>query len=155
MPPINYEVNGHRRTMEYYLFDGIYPKWATLILTIPHPTTGKEKLFAKKQEVVRKDVEQTFDVLQIRWVTTQGPVHYWDKEDLNKIMRTCIILHNMIIEYESGHILRWTPPPDEVISLLQYIRNPTMLAAYISGPFRRIRNRVDNADLKRHLMEHL
>ncbi|XP_059671118.1 uncharacterized protein LOC132316663 [Cornus florida] len=57
MPPINYEVNGHRRTMGYYLSNGIYPNWATLIQTIPHPTTIKEKLFAKKQEAVRKDVE--------------------------------------------------------------------------------------------------
>ncbi|XP_059625384.1 uncharacterized protein LOC132268570 [Cornus florida] len=66
MPPINYEVNGHRRTMGYYLSDGIYPKWATLIQTIPHPTPVKEKLFAKKQEAVRKDVERAFGVLQIR-----------------------------------------------------------------------------------------
>ena len=25
---------------------------------------------------------------------------FWDKEDLAKIMRTCIILHNMIVEDE-------------------------------------------------------
>ncbi|XP_059669482.1 uncharacterized protein LOC132314667 [Cornus florida] len=155
MPPINYEINGHRRTMGYYLSDGIYPKWTTLIQTIPHPTTVKEKLFAKKQKAVRKYVERAFGVLQIRWAITQGPVYYWDKEDLNKIMRTCIILHNIIIEDERGHILQWTPPPDEPISLPQYIRNPTMLAAHISGHFRRIRNRADNANLKRHLMEHL
>ncbi|XP_059638552.1 uncharacterized protein LOC132280813 [Cornus florida] len=57
MPLINYEVNGHRRAIGYYLSDSIYPMWTTLIQIIPHPTTGKEKLFANKQEVVRKDVE--------------------------------------------------------------------------------------------------
>ncbi|XP_059639453.1 uncharacterized protein LOC132281803 [Cornus florida] len=66
MPPINYEVNGYRRTMGYYLSDGICPKWATLIQTIPHLITGKENLFAKKQEAVKKDVERAFGVLQIR-----------------------------------------------------------------------------------------
>ncbi|KAF8408063.1 hypothetical protein HHK36_007204 [Tetracentron sinense] len=40
---------------------------ATLMQTIAHPTMGKERLFAKKQEVVRKDVERAFGVLQIRW----------------------------------------------------------------------------------------
>ncbi|XP_059635384.1 uncharacterized protein LOC132277549 [Cornus florida] len=66
MPPVNYVVNRHRRTMGYYLSDGIYPKWTTLMQTIPHPTTIKEKLFANKQEAVRKDVERAFGVLQMR-----------------------------------------------------------------------------------------
>ncbi|XP_059654201.1 uncharacterized protein LOC132300911 [Cornus florida] len=155
MPPINYVVNGHRRTMGYYLSNGIYPKWATLMQTIPHPTTVKEKLFANKQEAVRKDVERAFGVLQMRWAITHQLVLYWNTEDLNKIMRTCIILHNMIIEDEGEHILQWTPPTDDPISLPYYVRNPSMLAAHISSRLSRIRNRSDNADLRRDLMEHL
>ncbi|KAK9273953.1 hypothetical protein L1049_018765 [Liquidambar formosana] len=60
MPPVNYVVNGHQHTLGYYLFDGIYPRWATLMQTIAHPTTGKEKLFAKKQETIRKPLSDLF-----------------------------------------------------------------------------------------------
>ncbi|XP_059658421.1 uncharacterized protein LOC132304707 [Cornus florida] len=37
---------------------------------------------------------------QIKWAITQGPVRYWEKDGLRLIMKTCIILHNMIIEDE-------------------------------------------------------
>ncbi|KAK9265886.1 hypothetical protein L1049_021593 [Liquidambar formosana] len=57
MPPVNYVVNGHQHTLGYYLSDGIYPRWATLMQTIAHLTIRKERLFAKKQEAIRKDVE--------------------------------------------------------------------------------------------------
>ncbi|KAF8400912.1 hypothetical protein HHK36_014215 [Tetracentron sinense] len=57
MPLVNYTVNDRQDTLDYYLSDGIYPQWATLMQTITHPTTGKERLFAKKEEAVRKDVE--------------------------------------------------------------------------------------------------
>jgi hypothetical protein len=30
----------------------------------------------------------------------RGPAHGWDRDQLSNIMTTCIILHNMIIEYE-------------------------------------------------------
>ncbi|XP_059654981.1 uncharacterized protein LOC132301773 [Cornus florida] len=105
MPSINYMVNGHRRTMGYYLSDDIYLKWATLMQTILHPTTVKEKLFANKREAVRKDIERAFRVLQMRWAITHQLVLYWNTEDLNKIMKTCIVLHNMVIEDEGEHIL--------------------------------------------------
>ncbi|XP_059639310.1 uncharacterized protein LOC132281639 [Cornus florida] len=98
LPPVNYVVNGHHYRMGYYLSDGIYPKWITLMQTIPHPTTTKDKLFAQRQKAARKDVERAFGVLQIKWAITQGPVCYWEKYDLRLIMKTCIILHNMIIE---------------------------------------------------------
>ncbi|XP_059651013.1 uncharacterized protein LOC132298628 [Cornus florida] len=62
LPPVNYVMNGHHYRMGYYLSNGIYPKWAPLMQTIPHPTTTKEKLFAQRQEAARKDVERAFGV---------------------------------------------------------------------------------------------
>lgn len=59
-PTCNFVVNGHACTMGYYLSDGIYPKWATLIQTISHPINEKHKVLAEAQEVVRKDVERAF-----------------------------------------------------------------------------------------------
>lgn len=79
IPLTNYVVNGCNYTMGYYLIDGIYPKYATFIQSITHPTTAKERLFAQKQEVAQKDVEHAFGVQQIKWGITQGHVRYWDK----------------------------------------------------------------------------
>jgi len=45
-----YTVNGHQYTTGYYLADGIYPEWATLIKTFSSPQDPKIQLFAKMQE---------------------------------------------------------------------------------------------------------
>jgi hypothetical protein len=41
-------------------------------------------------------------VLQSRFVIVRGSVRYWDEETLANIMKTCIIIHNMIIEDEGA-----------------------------------------------------
>ncbi|XP_024007769.1 uncharacterized protein LOC112083888 [Eutrema salsugineum] len=84
----------------YYLTDGIYPNWATFIKSIPLPQGSKATLFAKRQEGTRKDVERAFGVLQARFAIVKNPALFWDKDKIGKIMRACIILHNMIVEDE-------------------------------------------------------
>jgi hypothetical protein len=86
--------------MGYYLADGIYPSWATFVKTIPEPQGMKKKYFAEVQEACRKDVERAFGVLQSRFAIVRGPAHFWDEETLNKIMTSCIIMQNMIVEDE-------------------------------------------------------
>jgi hypothetical protein len=53
--------------MGYYLIDGIYPECAAFMKTVPPPQTDKQKLFAKFQEGVKKDVEHSFGVLQFQF----------------------------------------------------------------------------------------
>ncbi|XP_021740397.1 uncharacterized protein LOC110706749 [Chenopodium quinoa] len=104
-PEVTFNVNGNTYNMGYYLTDGIYPKWATFIPAIKHPQTGKHKLFTKKQESYRKDVERAFGVLQARFAIIRQPSLAWSTEILWKIVMACIIMHNMIVEDErDGHL---------------------------------------------------
>ncbi|XP_056841770.1 uncharacterized protein LOC130494941 [Raphanus sativus] len=89
-PQVTYSVNGREYRLAYYLTDDIYPKWATFIQSIPLPQSPQAVLFAKRQEAVRKDVERAFGVLQARFAIVK----------VGKIMRACIIVHNMIVENE-------------------------------------------------------
>ena len=97
-PRVRYMVNGHMYKLAYYLTDGIYPKWSTFIQSITLPQCPKQELFAKVQEATRKDVERAFGVLQARFAIVKNPVKTLDKAKISKIMRACIILHNMIVE---------------------------------------------------------
>lgn len=63
-PEVNFKVNGHQYDKGYYLADGIYPQWSTLVKTIPNPQGEKRERFAQMQESARKDVERAFGVLQ-------------------------------------------------------------------------------------------
>ncbi|KAK4485526.1 hypothetical protein RD792_008168 [Penstemon davidsonii] len=99
-PHVNYEVNNKNYFMTYYLADGIYPKWATLIQAIRNPIDPKEQFFTQMQESYRKDVERAFGILQARFAIIKMPGRGWNIEDLSDIMLTCIVLHNMIVEDE-------------------------------------------------------
>ncbi|XP_013720746.1 uncharacterized protein LOC106424527 [Brassica napus] len=99
-PRVQYVVNGHQYDLAYYLTDGIYPKWSTFIQSISLPQGPKAELFAKVQEATRKDVERAFGVLQARFAIVKNPAILWDMRQIGMVMRTCIILHNMIVENE-------------------------------------------------------
>jgi hypothetical protein len=99
---VKYTVNGREYNMRYYLDDGIYPPWATLISGIPQLQSTKQKYFTIKQCEYRKDVERSFGVLQAKYAIMKGPTRQWSVEDLKYIADCVIILHNMGIMYESG-----------------------------------------------------
>ncbi|CAL5390252.1 unnamed protein product [Camellia sinensis] len=65
--PVHYTINGHSYDMGYYLADGIYSQWATLVQTIYSPQGAKRQHFAMMQESARKDIERAFGVLQSRF----------------------------------------------------------------------------------------
>ncbi|XP_074327139.1 uncharacterized protein LOC141665056 [Apium graveolens] len=67
------------------------------VVTGNNPTV---KLFAKKHEAYRKDVERFFGILQSRWVVLRHGARMHKRSTLKIIMMTCIILHNMIVDDE-------------------------------------------------------
>jgi hypothetical protein len=100
VPPVTYVVNGTQYDMPYYLCDGIYPPWATLISGVPAAVSNKQRLFTMKQAEYRKDVECCFGVLQGQYAIIKGPARLWHPVDLKFIVDCVVILHNMSVQVE-------------------------------------------------------
>ncbi|XP_051113745.1 uncharacterized protein LOC127239577 [Andrographis paniculata] len=160
-PEVNFVINNHQYNMGYYLTDGIYPPWATFVQSIRLPQGYKAQLFAQHQEAVRKYVERAFGVLQARFAFIKTPSLIWDINLLGKIMRACIILHNMIVEDERDTYVHYydTSQYDQVetndnsnwsynntrhATMDQYLRNRM-----------RLRARETHHQLKADLVEHI
>ena len=154
-PQVNYSINGHDYTMGYYLADGIYPTWATLVKSISLPQGNKRQYFAKAQEAARKMVERAFGVLQARFAIVRGPVHIWDKDTISQIMRACVIMHNMIVEDE-GFVVDPNERFDYGGNNVEpaHGRATRTLDEYIDA-HRKIRNKETHDQLKEDLIEHL
>uniref|UniRef100_A0A0D3C950 DDE Tnp4 domain-containing protein n=1 Tax=Brassica oleracea var. oleracea TaxID=109376 RepID=A0A0D3C950_BRAOL len=159
---VTFSVSGREYHMAYYLTDGIYPKWTTFIQSIPIPQGPKARLFAQHQEAVRKDVERAFGVLQARFAIVKNPALFWDKVKIGKIMRACIILHNMIVEderdgYTQFDVSEFQQGEDTGtahVDLAFSTDMPTNIANMI-GVRTRIRDRQMHQQLKHDLVEHL
>ena len=117
------------------------------------------KLFAATQETCRKDVKHAFGVLQARFAIVRGLARFFHLETLQKIMKACIILHNMIVEDERDD--------NEVVDLdyeqndrvdnppLQVLREQSdEFLSYIER-HGRIRDREIHFQLQSDLIEHL
>ncbi|KAK1631439.1 hypothetical protein QYE76_005754 [Lolium multiflorum] len=82
-PRMSYEVNENEYDKPYYLANGIYPDWATLVKTVRNPNSEKTRRFAKMQEACRKDVERGFGVLQARWAIVRHPARTWSLKTMH------------------------------------------------------------------------
>ena len=161
-PQVTYYVNGREYRMGYYLTDGIYPKWSTFIQSIPLPQSPQAVLFAQQQEAARKDVERAFGVLQARFAIVKNPALFWDKAKIGKIMRACIILHNMIVEderdgYSLFNVTEFQEAEDNGSSHvdLSYSTNMPSNISNMMDARRRIRDRQLHQQLKDDLVEHI
>ncbi|KAL9307221.1 putative harbinger transposase-derived protein [Arabidopsis thaliana] len=154
-PPASYVINEKPYNMGYYLADGIYPKWSTLVQTIHDPRGPKKKLFAMKQEACRKDVERAFGVLQSRFAIVAGPSRLWNKTVLHDIMTSCIIMHNMIIEDErdiDAPIEERVEVPIEEVEMTG--DDDTRFQEFLAR-HRQIKDREAHIELRNGLIEHL
>ncbi|KAL5784173.1 hypothetical protein ACOSQ2_006565 [Xanthoceras sorbifolium] len=154
-PPAHYVIQGKEYNTGYYLADGIYPKWSTLVQTIHDPRGPKKRLFAMKQEACRKDVERAFGVLQSRFAIVKRPARFWNKHVLHDIMSSCIIMHNMIVEDErdvDADIDNWreAPAPEVDMAVDENTRFQQFLARH-----REIRDKEAHISLRNALIEHL
>ncbi|KAK9290125.1 hypothetical protein L1049_008290 [Liquidambar formosana] len=153
-PAANYSINGHNYTIRYNLADGIYPPWSTFVKTIPHQQENQHKNFATTQELIRKDVERAFRVLQSRFAIVRGPFRFWNPITLKDIMIACIILHNMIVEDERGvHMPNNNYEVFEENADLSY--EPTIDFVQFLQNHQCIRNRKVHSQLQANLIEHL
>ncbi|CAH9126923.1 unnamed protein product [Cuscuta epithymum] len=154
-PPAHYIIQGKEYNVGYYLADGIYPKWSTLVQTIHQPQGRKKKYFAMRQEACRKDVERAFGVLQSRFAIIAGPSRFWEKKVLHDIMSACIIMHNMIIENERDihapvEDVRDTPVPDIEVAVDEAARFTQFLSRH-----NQIHDKDAHIELRNALIEHL
>ncbi|XP_033134441.1 uncharacterized protein LOC103843165 [Brassica rapa] len=157
-PRVKYMVNGHIYKLAYYLTDGIYPKWSTFIQSISLPQSPKQELFAKHQEATRKDVERVFGVLQARFAIVRNPALTLDKAKIGKIMRACIILHNMIVEDERDGYIHYDISEFEEGDVMRSSQVETEIPTILNNIFpsrNDVRDRRIHDHLKHDLVEHI
>ncbi|XP_071708663.1 protein ALP1-like [Rutidosis leptorrhynchoides] len=98
MPDVPFIANGVEYKRGYYLADGIYPTWASFVKGFSSAVDEKRTYFTRQQAAARKDVKRTFGILQGRWHILQQPARAYARNQMRRLMYTCIRLHNIIIE---------------------------------------------------------
>ncbi|KAD2804994.1 hypothetical protein E3N88_38371 [Mikania micrantha] len=136
----------------YYLVDGIYPQWATLVKSFTSRQTEDEKrlYFQNRQEGARKDIEQAFGVLKHKWHMIQHPANAWKPSRIRNALYACVILHNMIIEDNGRAICEFYEEDDP--NLLEHVE---INDEEKQANRRLLRNEDTHANLKADLIEHL
>ncbi|XP_052620997.1 uncharacterized protein LOC128126878 [Lactuca sativa] len=119
-PDMTFTVNRHAYKYGYYLGDGIYPDYSTLMKAYSVPRSEKAKFFTKKQESARKDIKRAFGVLKQTWHVVKYATRLWDKERIKRMVLACIIMHNMIIEDEGRAICTYDPN-DVVVPIEEFV----------------------------------
>jgi hypothetical protein len=98
---IEYTVANEKKTILYFLADGIYPRWPIFISPYSIPRTAQEKAYNAAQEGERKEVERAFGVLQGKFNIIRESSRFWSRTMMHDIVQTVVILHNMCVEHRT------------------------------------------------------
>nr|XP_043622036.1 protein ALP1-like [Erigeron canadensis] len=152
-PKVEFSVNGEQFTKGYYLADGIYPEWATLVKSFKCPMDAKTTKFKRYQEAARKDVERAFGVLQGRWQIIEQYAQPYSTNKIKRIMLCCVILHNMIVE-DNGRAI--TEFEEELIANTTLsTRTWTERCSTQLRMYGELRDRIAHHSLRNDLIEHV
>ncbi|XP_071688875.1 uncharacterized protein [Rutidosis leptorrhynchoides] len=103
--PAPFEVNGNHYTKDYYLADGIYPHWTTLVKGFAALTDDPSIKFTWFQASARKNVVS--GVFEGRLHILKLAARTMSVNKMQRVMDYCIILHNMILEYQGFALSDW------------------------------------------------
>ena len=92
----DFSVDGTLFQQPYLLVDGIYPKWTCFLGPISVPSYQSERNYTVLQSARRKDIERAFGVLKMKFNILNRPSLTGDISIMNRILRVCTILHNMV-----------------------------------------------------------
>lgn len=121
-----FRISGDDFLLLYMLVDGIYPRYARFVQTIPHPINDKESRFSSWQESARKDIERAFGMLQNRFHILAKPLHAMSSGKVCQIVKACTILHNMYVkDYVSGFEADKYRPEDSIFLDVSVNEGPT------------------------------
>ncbi|XP_071713356.1 uncharacterized protein [Rutidosis leptorrhynchoides] len=149
-----FEVNGHEYSKGYYLADGIYPDWATLVKGYSCPTEEPTIKFTRFQASARKDIERAFGVLQGRVHIIRIASRSMSVNRIRRVIECCLILHNMILEDNNFVLSKWEEifTTEEMENGMERIRNRGRDRDIIA---REIRDRDMHNQLTEDLVEHI
>ncbi|GKB07497.1 ALP1-like protein isoform X1 [Tanacetum coccineum] len=152
-PVAPFVVNGVGYEKGYYLADGIYPQWATFVKSFTVGNDAKHSYFKKRQESARKDIERAFGVLQGRWGIIQQPGRQYHVNNIRRIMYSCIILHNMILEDQEMAVTDWNDVYANQSRNMQ--RTWVERCETQRRKAKELRDRETHTSLQHNLMEHI
>lgn len=104
-----YKEDGSFVTVEggYLISDGGYPRHWMFQRPAHNAVTERSVLWSEYLESVRKDVECTFGNLKQRFHFLKHFVKYHTAELMSNAMKTCCVLHNMLLAWDSGSRDDW------------------------------------------------
>lgn len=96
----------------YLIVDGGYQKLPCMIDPMHDACGHKQTHWSEFLESVRKDVECTFGILKARFRILRNGLECKHRSNCNNIVKTCAILHNMLLRYDGLDVFEWEKKSD-------------------------------------------